>query len=983
MDNQAKKLIFLKAVLLIFIVFAVIQAQDMELLQFFPAKPTTDFNGSMLGSMIINIGDVNGDGYDDWAAGMLSAADINTSERTGKVYIYFSVSLPVNNAAPDRILHGEADGDYFGYSVASAGDVNNDGYDDVIVGAHANSTYTGKAYIYLGGAVMDYTADIVLSGESDRDYFGYSVSSAGDINHDNYDDVIIGATDAPGGGRAYIYLGGAEMDNTVDITLIAESAGDDFGYSVSGAGDINNDGNDDVIVGAWNCSENGNGSGSAYIYLCAYPMNTVPDVIIRGQNASDHLGYCVASAGNVNNDDYSDVIVSAQRSTNGIAYIHYGGVGMDNLPDVTLAPQSTGDYYGRSLSMAGDVNDDGYDDVLVAACRNETAGDNAGSVYLYFGGADMDSIPDASFIGEMKWDEFGQCISAGRDLNNDTYPDIIIGAPGNDEAGASAGKVYIYYGDENIDTTADYTYTGTRAGQAIGGSVSSAGDINNDGYDDIIVGAIYDGEQLSGQAYIYLGGSVISQEPYLILTGDAYQDKFGYSVACAGDVNGDDFDDVIVGAPENDDYGYNSGLSYVYFGGSMMDNSPDLILATEISGENFGHSVASAGDVNNDGYDDVVIGAPYSGDYSDGHVYVFYGGSSMNDDPDLLLNACDLEQGYSYFGISVSSAGDVNNDGYDDIIGGAYNSGPNDEGRAFIYYGGQTMDNVVDDTLTSVWEKDYFGYSVASAGDVNNDGYSDVIVGAYEAYDNGERPGRAYIYYGGQIIDKIPDAVFTGGENGSCFGYTVSSAGDVDKDGFDDVIIGAHHFTSDAGWDAGAAFLYLGAAVMNNTADAVFQGEAMQDLFGYSVACAGDVNGNGYADVIIGAHNNCNIGYNSGKAYVYGNSITSIPDNKDVIAPISYSLKQNYPNPFNASTRIKYTLPAQSYIKIVIYNTLGKEIAQLINQIQPAGVHSLSWNGKNNNGETVASGIYIYKMFAEDKIANNKHIEAKRLLLLK
>ncbi|MFB0516294.1 MAG: hypothetical protein ACETWG_06790, partial [Candidatus Neomarinimicrobiota bacterium] len=290
--------------------------RTLDLLQIFDSGlPPFDRNGSYVGRVVANIGDINGDDYNDWALGLRDAADFNTSEKLGKVYIFFGHALPTNEQDPDIIFEGEAGGDLFGGSVSSAGDVNNDGYDDVIVGALGNDTGgigAGRAYIYFGGTSIDNTADVIFTGEAAGDLFGYSVSSAGDVNNDGYDDVIVGANSNDAGGtwagRAYIFFGGNSMDHTADVIFTGEAAGDHFGGSVSSAGDVNNDGYDDVILGA--CQNNAGGiyAGRAYIFLGGPSMDNTAGVIFTGEAAMNYLGGSVSSAGDVNNDGYDDVI---------------------------------------------------------------------------------------------------------------------------------------------------------------------------------------------------------------------------------------------------------------------------------------------------------------------------------------------------------------------------------------------------------------------------------------------------------------------------------------------------------------------------------------------------------------------------------------------------------------------------------------------------------------------------------------------------
>jgi N-acetylneuraminic acid mutarotase len=402
----------------------------------------------------------------------------------------------------------------------------------------------------------------------------------------------------------------------------------------------------------------------------------------------------------------------------------------------------------------------------------------------------------------------------------------------------------------------DVTMTGDSVNQKFGYSVSTAGDVNGDGYADVIVGAP---GYLSntGRAYIYYGGPSMNNIADVILTGEAADNYFGHSVSTAGDVNGDGYADVIVGA---DYYNAHTGRAYIFYGGSSMDNVADVILTGEETNNHFGCSVSTAGDVNGDGYADVIVGAYqyYSGT---GRAYIYYGSVSMDNIADVIMTGEALKgealEGASVdiFGWSVSTAGDVNGDGYSDVIVGAYGYSLY-TGRAYIYYGGSSMDNVADVILTGEGRGDDFGYSVSTAGDVNGDGYADVIVGA-ENYSSGN--GRAYIYYGGAPMDNVANVIMTGEGR---FGSSVSTAGDVNGDGYADVIVGADGFSS----STGRAYIYYGGTSMDNTADVIMTGEAVNNAFGNFVSSSGDVNGDGYADVIIGAQ-----GYlsSTGRAYVY------------------------------------------------------------------------------------------------------------------
>jgi hypothetical protein len=445
---------------------------------------------------------------------------------------------PLPEAITKRFFTGQAAGDQFGVSVSTAGDVNGDGYRDIIVGAQGNDaggTDAGRAYIFFGGISIDNTADVTMTGEAAGRFFGSTVSTAGDVNGDGYSDVIVGAflNDAGGtdAGRAYIYFGGTSMDNTADVTMTGEAAGDRFGISVSAAGDVNGDGYSDVIVGATLSDAGGTDAGRSYIYIGGTSMDNTADVIMTGEAANDNFGISVSTAGDVNGDGYSDVIVGANfsdagGSNAGRSYIYFGDASMDNTADVTMTGVAAGDFFGYSVSTAGNVNGDGYSDVIVGARINDAGGTDAGRAYIYFGGALMDNTADVIMTGEAAGDLFGSSVSTAGDVNGDGYSDVIVGANANDAGGSNAGRVYVYFGGTSMDNIADVIMTGEAASDFFGTSVSTAGDVNGDGYSDVIVGAFGNdaGGSAAGRAYIYLNSLTGGDIPDEFFTGEAAGD---------------------------------------------------------------------------------------------------------------------------------------------------------------------------------------------------------------------------------------------------------------------------------------------------------------------------------------------------------------------------------------------------------------------------------------------------------------------------
>jgi hypothetical protein len=301
-------------------------------------------------------------------------------------------------------------------------------------------SYAGKAYIFYGGSSMNNTVDVTMTGETLNNFFGYSVSSAGDVNGDGYSDVIVGAVGySLNKGRAYIFFGGSSMNNTSDVTMTGETTNIFFGGSVSSAGDVNGDGYSDVIVGSYG---NNSFTGRAYVYFGGTNMNIYSDVIMNGETTDNEFGKSVSTAGDVNGDGYSDVIVGANRfnTQTGRAYVYYGGIDMNNIADVTMTGENTSNFFGYSVSFAGDVNGDGYSDVIVGAHNYNV---QIGRAYVYFGGTAMNNIADVIMTGEANLYEFGYSVSSAGDINGDGYSDLIVGSRAYN---TYTGRAYIYNG---------------------------------------------------------------------------------------------------------------------------------------------------------------------------------------------------------------------------------------------------------------------------------------------------------------------------------------------------------------------------------------------------------------------------------------------------------------------------------------------------------------------------------------------------------
>jgi len=303
-----------------------------------------------------------------------------------------------------------------------------------------------------------------------------------------------------------------------------------------------------------------------------------------------------------------------------------------------------------------------------------------------------------------------------------------------------------------------------------------------------------------------------------------------------------------------------------------LATSPAWTAESDQEDARFGCSVSTAGDINGDGYADVVVGAPDydSGEEDEGRAYVYHGSASG------LYTAnwtAEGDQDWASFGYSVSTAGDVNGDGYADVIVGAYryDNGESDEGRAYVYHGSASG---LAATATWTAESDqggaHFGSSVSTGGDVNGDGYADVIVGAH-LYSNFEScEGRAFVYHG-SASGLAATAAWTAesDQEYAVFGCSVATAGDVNGAGYADVIVGAYRYDNGES-DEGRAYVYHGSASgLAATATSTAESNQAGAWFGDSVSTAGDVNGDGYADVIVGAYLYDNGQANEGRAFLY------------------------------------------------------------------------------------------------------------------
>ncbi len=481
----------------------------------------------------------------------------------------------------------------------------------------------------------------------------------------------------------------------------------------------------------------------------------------------------------------------------------------------------TGDWSGTTVSKTGDINGDGYDDMFIGAVYGDSGFKaDAGASYLLFGGPALPATLDLAnlasagvkILGAEAGDASGAWIAAA-DLNADGYDDLIIGSPTADGLAnnrSNSGETYIIYGSASLPNIIDLSALG------------SAG---------------------------------------LTVYGAEADDQSGSAVAGLGDVNGDGYDDFIIGASQADGLNNSkteSGESYLIYGGATLPTTIDLaalqasqstVFLGVDAGDGSGVSVSGAGDINADGYNDVLIGAVKADGIINtaqtddtGEAYLIYGGTSL---PSLIALGSLASMGVTIYGavpntltgIGLSGAGDVNGDGFDDFLVGTYLSdGPGNNtfavGAANLIFGGASLANTINLATLGTrgvifYGEEYYdlaGWAVSSAGDLNDDGLDDLLIGATYARALGDAlytyAGKTYVVYGSKTFSSSIDLAslgtsgfpIYGADPGDISGWSVSGAGDVNGDGFSDFLIGAPNAdaASNLKPDAGESYLLYG-----------------------------------------------------------------------------------------------------------------------------------------------------------------------------
>ncbi|MCA9108490.1 MAG: FG-GAP repeat protein [Planctomycetaceae bacterium] len=878
-------------------------------------------NLNQFGSSLANIGDFDGDGVTDLAVG--ATGDHDGGFLRGAVYI---LQLNSNGTVKSHQKISDTngnftaplvDGQFFGTSVTNLGDLDGDGVQDLAVGAlHRYDGGTGRGTVYILFLNADGTVKLhqVISDTEGNlavtfdefDFFSKSVANLGDLDGDGVTDLAVGAYgDGEGSARpgaVYVLFlntnGTVKAHHKIDDTQgnlgTVLATGDAFGLSVSRVGDIDGDGLPELAVGAVGDDDGGTNRGA--VYILSLEQVTPPGVVTSFSKISDTLG-------------------------------NFVGV----LDDC--------DSFGWSATDLGDLDGDGIADLAVGAIGDDDGGYNRGAVYVLFMNA-AGSVKSHQKISDTEGnftavlensDYFGWSLANLGDLDGDGIMDLAVGAYLDDDGGIRRGAVYLLFlnadgtvkSQQKISDTAGNFTANLDDGDVFGSSLANLGDLDGDGIVDLAVGAIGDddgGGNDQGAVYVLflnLDGTVKSHQKISGAAGNLAivlenNERFGTSLTNLGDLNGDGIGDLGVGS-SRDDGGINRGAVYVLFlnidgtvnSHQKISNTDGNLTATLDDDDWFGHSLTNIGDLDGDGVSDLVVGALGDDDGfggNSGAVYVLF----LNADGTVKAHQkiSDIEGNFTAtledgdaFGLSLTSLGDLDGDGTNELAVGTHSDDDGGQNRGAVYVLFMNTDGTVEshqkisDTMgnftATLDDSDFFGAAVTSLGDLDGDGINDLAVGTMGDDDGSTVSflGRGAVYVlflnaDGTVKShqKISDTEgnFTGMLNDADrFGWSVTSLPDLNGDGIIDLAVGA--IGEDYGdMDSGAVYVLLmntdgtvkARHKISDTDGNFIASLDDNDHFGWSVTHLGDLDGDGFTELVVGASGDDDGGSNRGAVYI-------------------------------------------------------------------------------------------------------------------
>jgi hypothetical protein len=654
---------------------------------------------------------------------------------------------------------------------------------------------------------------------------------------------------------------------------------------------------------------------------------------------------------------------------------------------VHLTDENTegGTLFGAAMTELEDLNGDLKWEFLVGA-PGWPNGTGHGAVFMWMGGQALTAEEDFKWIG-VNQEKFGFAVARIGDVNGDGWYDWAVGAPDSDEGGTRKGKVYIFYGNSDPGSITPVGIIGETGGDNFGFSISAAGDFDNDGVDDFIVGAPAIDSGLPGRpgyAYIIFGvdGGIVNTDirDALKLTGDFSGDGYGWSVTDAGDFLGGD-DCVAVGAPLNNSrWGSSAGAVYVYEGGDNPENSVDHVIGSGGTAPNsqYGFSVRGVGDWGGDSHTDLAIGGPFnnSGSGANGRVEIVYGDAFG---PSATGNRYVLgEVAGDQFGFSLARLWDFTQNGSDDVLIGApfHDQPATDCGKGYVFEGGSAVTSARDLEIkgnipmkTGAEANDNYAWAVASAGDFDGDNDKDLAVGA----PNG---------------NKLNDAV----------------TGFIHLQDSSELVVPAFFSHWSATWSEGAvqlSFAFALPAVEFGEIELVRQmrdaeGRVMDEAaiwFGPAQSEQGNVpdvltiSGDGftYLDQVDGvlSPDAASLSYSlkavTAEGFAFALEDLSGPGELTVhlnAGPL-LALDPAWPNPANPGVTVRFRAAPVENITVRILDLRGRLVTELYRGQGTGDWQHVTWNGRTGQGSAAASGLYLIRLENGKKALNQRVVLAR------
>lgn len=910
--------------------------------------------------------DVNGDGYDDVILSGRSAYDSNFG--SGRVYVFFGKSGGFTSGIEPSDLDGsngfiiqglDITNQRAGESLAS-GDINGDNVDDIVIGAPGLSTVTSKVYV-LFGKTSDWSASVeissldgsdgfVVEGEFNGDNLGWDVAS-GDINNDGKDEVIMGAFTADysgaDAGAVYVLYGKSsnysstvnaeDISGSAGFVLHGATAGDQFGGNVFSI-DINNDNYDEILASSPSANEPGGGAndtglinviyGKSSSYSDSINVSEIDGSIgfnIIGEGTNDLIGGI--GGGNINGDDYQDIIIGDADS-----YVVYGkGTAFSANFDLGDLDGSNGfkiDHTGLVIKQSevvasGDINGDGYDEVMIGGSQSQPNGSGSGSIYIIYGGSslsDPTTLNDLNGENGFKLDGAAAGWNVGRnsigvgDINNDGFTDIVAGAYGSTTNGSSSGSSFVYLNSNNQTITGDEGFrmlSAPASGKLFNSMLApywTQGPANSDAEGDSDNVWFWNQSSQSwseltdqntdsleaGQGFLFY---VYSDDDH-----DEIEEGFPKSISSVGafanvqDVTVNSGSITIFNDLDQNDY-YLAGNPYVStidwdaVSGWTKTNVSNVIFIWSDADTDWKQWNGSSGDLG-----DGVI-APYQGFF----VHSVGGTGTLSVTEDVISGSASL----------LKSGGKVNQDNIVLVLNQS-------DRRAKAYIDFHPEGNI---------ELDRFdGYLLESLSDE----YLQI--------------GTSYNENSLLKINSISKVL----EHSLLLDLHI-----ISTNGEDEITLGFENI------DDLDAYKF---SLIDREKDITIPVTS-----GLTLKVEGSIEP--AKKVTASKLSTPKQSKAKGVQPRYALQLTPLSSvgNETIEKPLKLSLSQNYPNPFNPSTLIKYSVPKSGIVTLSVYNLTGQKVADLVQNYQVSGEYEVEWNASE-----MSSGIYYYRLESSGKSIINK-----------